>query len=79
MYYTVDGDYTVLLYTLLPGESTVRIVDPAASKLAMPVSHRNENTGQSAASAFGISETNGRILVFYHKLLTGCIEYTERV
>jgi hypothetical protein len=75
--YDEGGDYTVLLYTLLSGEFTVRIVDRAASKLAMPVSHKNENIGQSAAGSLGNSETNGRISVLLS--LNGCMNYTERV
>jgi hypothetical protein len=51
----------------------------AASKLAKPMPRRNENVRQSATSSFDISEMNWRIVLFYHKLLTSRINYTERV
>jgi hypothetical protein len=51
----------------------------AESELAAPVRRGNENSGQSTTSAVVMSEMNWRILVFYHKLLSSRINYTERV
>jgi len=51
--------------------------EQAGSKLAMPITCRNEMAGQSARSTLVhhliSQEMNCRILVFYHKVLTGCI------
>jgi len=52
----------------------------AWSKLVMPVTCRNEMAGQSASSisvhhSTNISAMNCKILVLYHKILTGCIYY----
>jgi len=51
----------------------------AASELVTPVTRGNENAGQSTTSAVIMSEMKWRILVFYHKLLTSRINYTEQV
>ena len=80
-----------LLSHLIWGEGVIRSYftrySPSSgrgeSKLATPITRTNKNAELTAASAFSllfkISDMNWRIVVFYQKLLTGHINYTERV
>jgi hypothetical protein len=49
----------------------------------MAVTCRNEMAGESASStsvhhSTNVSMMNSKILVLYHKILTGCIYYNEK-